>query len=160
MAAQRCQLKVKCIRNIGKIIDIFRSPEQHFLDCMGLQILFEQIRVSQVIPGIRKNRVDGDLAGNAHRAGELTADSTAEQASAGLHQCSKVQYEKFQALNDAYKEKFGFPFVMAVRGSSCEEILELFSKRLKNNYEVEFETALAEIHKIARLRLGAVEKDA
>jgi 2-oxo-4-hydroxy-4-carboxy--5-ureidoimidazoline (OHCU) decarboxylase len=89
-----------------------------------------------------------------------TADSTAEQASAGLHQCSKVQYEKFQALNDAYKEKFGFPFVMAVRGSSCEEILELFSKRLKNNYEVEFETALAEIHKIARLRLGAIEKDA
>jgi 2-oxo-4-hydroxy-4-carboxy--5-ureidoimidazoline (OHCU) decarboxylase len=63
-------------------------------------------------------------------------------------------------LNDAYKEKFGFPFVMAVRGSSCEEILELFSKRLKNNYEVEFETALAEIHKIARLRLGAIEKDA
>jgi OHCU decarboxylase len=105
-------------------------------------------------------RAHPDLAGNAHRAGELTADSTAEQASAGLHQCSKVQYEKFQALNDAYKEKFGFPFVMAVRGSSCEEILELFSKRLKNNYEVEFETALAEIHKIARLRLGAIEKDA
>jgi OHCU decarboxylase len=81
-------------------------------------------------------RAHPDLAGNAHRAGELTADSTAEQASAGLHQCSKVQYEKFQALNDAYKEKFGF------------------------NYEVEFETALAEIHKIARLRLGAIEKDA
>jgi OHCU decarboxylase len=53
-------------------------------------------------------RAHPDLAGNAHRAGELTADSTAEQASAGLHQCSKVQYEKFQALNDAYKEKFGF----------------------------------------------------
>jgi OHCU decarboxylase len=53
-------------------------------------------------------RAHPDLAGNAHKAGELTADSTAEQASAGLHQCSKVQYEKFQALNDAYKEKFGF----------------------------------------------------
>ena len=65
MTAQRCQFKVECSGNIGKIVDIFRSPEQHFLDFMGLQILFEQFRVSQMIPGIRKNRIDGDLAGNA-----------------------------------------------------------------------------------------------
>ena len=102
-------------------------------------------------------RAHPDLAGKAQVAGELTPDSTDEQASAGLDQCSKVEFERFQALNDAYKEKFGFPFVMAVRGSSRTEILEAFSDRLRNDYDAEFETALAEIHKIARLRLEAME---
>lgn len=102
-------------------------------------------------------RAHPDLAGKAQVAGELTADSTAEQASAGLDQCTKVEYERFQALNDAYREKFGFPFVMAVRNSSREEILDSFSKRLQHDLDLEFETALTEIHKIARLRLGALE---
>ena len=102
-------------------------------------------------------RAHPDLAGKAQVAGELTAESTAEQASAGLDQCSKVEYERFHALNAAYKEKFGFPFVMAVRGSTREEILEAFSARLQNEYDLEFETALTEIHKIARLRLEALE---
>ena len=101
-------------------------------------------------------RAHPDLAGTAQIAGELTEDSEAEQTSAGLHKCTKVQYERFQALNDAYQKKFGFPFVMAVRGSNCTEILEAFSARLKNDYDSEFETALAEIHKIARLRLDAL----
>ena len=102
-------------------------------------------------------RAHPDLAGKAQLAGELTADSTAEQSSAGLDQCSKVEYERFQALNDAYKEKFGFPFVMAVRDSKRAEILDAFSERLQNDYDLEFETALEEIHKIARLRLEALE---
>ena len=101
-------------------------------------------------------RAHPDLAGKLQAAGELTAESTEEQASAGLDQCSKVEYERFQALNDAYKEKFGFPFVMAVRQSNCAEILEAFGARLQNDYDAEFETALTEIHKIARLRLDAV----
>ena len=104
-------------------------------------------------------RAHPDLAGKAQIAGELTAESTTEQASAGLDRCSKVEYEKFQALNDAYKEKFGFPFVMAVRGSTRQEILDAFSRRLQNDYVLEFETALAEIHEIARLRLEAMEND-
>ena len=101
-------------------------------------------------------RAHPDLASRAEAEGELTADSTAEQASAGLDRCSKVEYERFSALNDAYKEKFGFPFVMAVRDSSCKEILEVFSRRLQNDYDTEFEMALAEIHEIARLRLQAI----
>lgn len=105
-------------------------------------------------------RAHPDLAGKAQVAGELTADSTEEQSSAGLDQCSKVEFERFQALNDAYKEKFGFPFVMAVRGSNRAEILEVFSARLQNDYDLEFETALEEIHKIARLRLEAMEGSA
>ncbi len=102
-------------------------------------------------------RAHPDLAGKARVAGELTADSNAEQASAGLDRCSKVEYEKFQALNEAYKQKFGFPFVMAVRGKTREEILEAFSRRLQNESDLEFETALQEIHTIARLRLEAME---
>lgn len=101
-------------------------------------------------------RAHPDLAGKLQVAGELTAESTEEQASAGLDQCSKLEYERFQALNEAYKEKFGFPFVMAVRKSNRSEIIDAFGARLQNDYDAEFETALTEIHKIARLRIDAM----
>lgn len=104
-------------------------------------------------------RAHPDLAGRAQIAGELTAESTEEQASAGLDHCSPEEYEQFQSLNTAYKEKFGFPFVMAVRGSNRAEILAAFERRLQHDYATEFETALTEIHKIARLRLEAMETD-
>lgn len=102
-------------------------------------------------------RAHPDLAGKAQVAGELTADSTAEQASAGLDQCSAEEYAQFQDLNTRYKEKFGFPFVMAVRASSRAEILAAFAARLENDPTTEFETALQEIHKIAELRLRAMQ---
>ncbi len=101
-------------------------------------------------------RAHPDLAGRAQVAGELTAESTDEQSSAGLDQCTPDEFERFQRFNDAYHQKFGFPFVMAVRGSSRAEILAAFEKRLENDYDVEFETALVEIHRIARLRLEAM----
>lgn len=98
-----------------------------------------------------------DLAGKAHVAGELTADSSEEQASAGLDQCTSDEYERLQELNSSYRNKFGFPFVMAVRESDRVQILAAFEERLGNDYNLEFETALEEIHKIARLRLRAME---
>jgi len=101
-------------------------------------------------------RAHPDLAGKAQVAGELTADSTDEQASAGLDQCSVEEYAQFQDLNGRYKERFGFPFVMAVRGSSRADILAAFSARLENDAATEFETALEEIHRIAQLRLQAM----
>jgi 2-oxo-4-hydroxy-4-carboxy-5-ureidoimidazoline decarboxylase len=103
-------------------------------------------------------RAHPDLAGKAQVAGALTADSSEEQAKAGLDQCSPAEFEKFQALNANYIEKFGFPFIMAVRESNRSDILEAFARRLDNNNSAEFETALQEIHKIARLRLDAMEK--
>ncbi|MGI9232671.1 MAG: 2-oxo-4-hydroxy-4-carboxy-5-ureidoimidazoline decarboxylase [Woeseiaceae bacterium] len=105
-------------------------------------------------------RAHPDLAGKAQLAGTLTEDSSNEQASAGLDQCSKEEFERFQVLNAAYWEKFGFPFVMAVRASHRAAILEAFEARLENDYEIEFETALLEIHKIARLRLETMSADA
>ena len=102
-------------------------------------------------------RAHPDLAGKAQLAGELTQDSTTEQSKAGLDQCSADEYAQFQTLNDHYHEKFGFPFVMAVRASTRAEILTAFAARLENDATTEFETALEEIHKIARLRLHAME---
>ncbi len=102
-------------------------------------------------------RAHPDLAGKAQLAGELTQDSTTEQSKAGLDQCSADDYAQFQTLNDQYHEKFGFPFVMAVRASTRAEILSVFAARLENDPALEFETALEEIHKIARLRLQAME---
>lgn len=102
-------------------------------------------------------RAHPDLAGKAQIAGELTEDSTEEQTSAGLDQCSAEEYAQFQSLNDRYHERFGFPFVMAVRGSGRSDILAAFEQRLGNDVNTEFETALQEIHKIAKLRLQALE---
>lgn len=104
-------------------------------------------------------RAHPDLAGKASIAGELTQDSTVEQASAGLDQCTPGEFERFQSLNTQYEQKFSFPFVMAVRDSTREEILTAFEARLQNDYDEEFEKALAEIHKIAGLRLGVMEGD-
>lgn len=98
-------------------------------------------------------RAHPDLAGKAARRGKLTSESIAEQASAGIDQCSDEEYQRFQVLNDRYKAKFGFPFVMAVRGSSRGDILGAFERRLGNEVEIEFETAMEQIHRIARLRI-------
>ena len=102
-------------------------------------------------------RAHPDLAGKAQLAGELTNESTEEQSSAGIDTCSAEEYARFQSLNAAYHEKFSFPFVMAVRDSDRSAILAAFERRLKNDYVNEFETALAEIHKIAQWRLQAME---
>jgi OHCU decarboxylase len=103
-------------------------------------------------------RAHPDLAGKAAIAGDLTEPSTTEQSSAGIDRCTPEEYDQLQSLNAKYKEKFGFPFVMAVRNSNRSDILGAFVKRLRNDSETEFATAIAEIHKIARLRLGALDK--
>ena len=102
-------------------------------------------------------RAHPDLAGRAAIAGELTADSTAEQASAGIDQCTDQEFARFQSLNARYREKFGFPFVIAVRGKHRTDILAAFEQRLGNERDEEMATAIREIHKIARLRLEAME---
>ena len=98
-------------------------------------------------------RAHPDLAGRAAIAGALTAASSAEQASAGLDQCTPAEFERFGELNDKYKEKFGFPFILAVRGTSRAEILAAFERRLGNPPDAEFEEALNQIARIARFRL-------
>jgi OHCU decarboxylase len=93
-----------------------------------------------------------DLAGRLKLAG-LTADSRAEQASAGLDNLTDDERNRFLELNDAYKGKFGFPFIMAVKGRSKDEILAAFEERLEHDPDQEFDTALAQVESIALLRL-------
>ncbi len=99
-------------------------------------------------------RAHPDLAGRAAGRGGLSDASSHEQAGAGIDQCSAEEYERFQSLNNAYKRQFGFPFVMAVKGSDRRAILSAFEERLENDQSAEFERAIAEIHKIARFRLN------
>ena len=101
-------------------------------------------------------RAHPDLAGKAALAGRVTADSAAEQHSAGLGQCSPVELEQFKSLNAAYLDKFGFPFIIAVKGLSRSGILAIFQQRLENSPGAEFDGALREINRIARLRLEAL----
>ena len=94
-----------------------------------------------------------DLAGRLAQAGRLTADSTREQAGAGLDQLTDDERARFTALNDAYRAKFGFPFIVAVKGRDKRDILAAFARRLDNDATTETAAALAEIDRIALLRL-------
>lgn len=94
-----------------------------------------------------------DLAGKAARAGVLTAESTNEQASAGLDRLSEAEFARFHKLNDAYQSKFGIPFIVCVRRHTKDSILSEFERRLSQNNTGAFETALREIFRIAALRL-------
>ena len=96
-----------------------------------------------------------DLAGKAARAGDVTEDSRREQASVGLDTLSEEEFARFHRLNDAYKAKFGFPFIVCVRRHTRDSILALFERRLRHDAATEFATALQEISFITRLRLAA-----
>ena len=80
--------------------------------------------------------------------------SVREQSGAGLDQCTPEEFEAFQRLNAAYNARFGFPFIFAVKGATRAEILAAFEARLKNDPETEFQTAIAQIHRIAGFRLA------
>ncbi|TAJ71912.1 MAG: 2-oxo-4-hydroxy-4-carboxy-5-ureidoimidazoline decarboxylase [Phenylobacterium sp.] len=95
-------------------------------------------------------RAHPELASRARMADA----SVKEQAGAGLDQCSPEEFEAFQRLNAAYNARFGFPFIFAVKGATRADILAAFEARLSNDPETEFETAIAQIHRIAGFRLA------
>jgi 2-oxo-4-hydroxy-4-carboxy-5-ureidoimidazoline decarboxylase len=96
-----------------------------------------------------------DLAGKAARAGDVTDDSKREQASAGLDTLSDEEFARFHRLNDAYKAKFGFPFIVCVRRHTRDSILAQFERRLDHDAATEFAAALQEVFFITRLRVAA-----
>jgi OHCU decarboxylase len=101
-------------------------------------------------------RAHPDLAGRLAIAGGLTEDSKAEQASAGLDRLTPEEHARFTTLNAIYTDKFGFPFIIAVRGKTRHDILAAFEARVDNTADVEFDTACGEVETIARLRLDAL----
>lgn len=98
-------------------------------------------------------RAHPQLAGRAAIRGELTEASTREQQGAGLDQCSPAEYARLTTLNAAYEEKFGFPFIIAVRGHTRASIIEAMQARLANDIAHEHAEALRQIDRIAGFRL-------
>jgi 2-oxo-4-hydroxy-4-carboxy-5-ureidoimidazoline decarboxylase len=94
-----------------------------------------------------------ELAGKAAVRGELTAESTREQSGAGLDLCTQEEFDRLQALNAAYREKFGFPFILAVRGYDRHGIIANFEERVRHERAEELRTSLDQIYRIARFRL-------
>ena len=90
--------------------------------------------------------------GNKAKITSLTIDSLKEQTNAGLDQCTKEEFDEFNKLNHAYK-KFGFPFILAVKGKNKIEILNNFKKRINSEPNIEFNEAVKQVKKIASLRL-------
>src|SRR5574338_187867 len=101
-------------------------------------------------------RAHPELAGKEAAAGTLTAASTGEQRGAGLDQCSADEIQRLRGLNAAYRERFGFPFVIAVKGLSRYQIMDAVEARLKTGRAAEFRTCLEQIGRIARFRLDAL----
>jgi 2-oxo-4-hydroxy-4-carboxy-5-ureidoimidazoline decarboxylase len=104
-------------------------------------------------------RAHPDLAGRAVREGALTPESSAEQAAAGLDRLMQTEFASFSRMNEEYHAQFGFPFVICVGEHTKESILAQFAAKLENDGQREVETALAEICKIARLRLRDLIED-
>jgi N-carbamoyl-L-amino-acid hydrolase len=108
---------------------------------------------------LKLTRAHPELAGKAMVGNQLTAESTHEQGRAGLTNCTPQEFEKIQQLNAAYAAKFGFPFVLAVRGPrgtglSRREIIATLARRLDNHADFELGEALRNIHRIVELRLN------
>ena len=88
----------------------------------------------------------------------LTSFSSKEQAGAKLNDCSKEELGEFEKLNADYKKKYGFPFIIAVKGKNKDEILNNFRQRIQNNFEIEFNEAKNQVKKIASSRLEGILK--
>ena len=121
----------------------------------GLRAAFETtVREAPAERRIALIRAHPELAGREAREGALTAESAGEQASAGLDRLTAGELTELAEVNAAYRERFGFPMVVAVREHTKESIFRQARERLANSREQEIDTAVGEILKIGRLRLG------
>ena len=98
-----------------------------------------------------------ELGNKLQKLNNLTDFSKLEQKSAGLDQCSDEEFETLTRLNKEYRFKFNFPFIIAVKGLTKANIIDEMKKRVKNSYNQEFNTALKEVHKIAKIRLDDIK---
>ena len=117
------------------------------------------VRESGTEPQLALIRAHPELAGKAAVAGELTAESTHEQSKAGLTHCTPDEFARLQHLNQAYKDRFGWPFILAVRGPrgwglSRQAIIDTFARRLRHTADFERAECLRNIHRIAEIRLN------
>jgi len=123
---------------------------------------FEELfsKMMEVFENIEKEKHLEILNAHPNLAVEkkLTRDSKNEQKNASLNQCTEKEFLEFKKLNEEYKKKFGFPFIIAVKGKNKEEILNSFRQRITNNINLEFIEAKKQVKKIANFRLGEIIK--
>ena len=123
----------------------------------GVRPLFEAMKsaVDRAAPELRLALIKAhpDLANKTQRAAGLTAESNAEQNSVGLDRLSDAEFEAFERVNNAYRARFGFPYIVCVRRHTKDSILRDFERRLPNDVATETRTSIAEICRIAALRL-------
>src|SRR5271156_1967022 len=123
----------------------------------GVNALFAAMKtaVERAPEGLRLALIKShpDLADKTQRAAGLTAESTSEQNSVGLDRLSDAEYEAFERVNDAYRAKFGFPYIVCVRRHTKDSILRDFERRLPNDVTTETQKSIEEICRIAALRL-------
>jgi OHCU decarboxylase len=125
-----------------KPFDNFEELSSKILDIFETTTRDKQLKILNAHP---------DLA-NKTKISLLTPDSLKEQTSAGLDQCTEEEFSEFKKLNDTYK-KFGFPFILAIKGKTKIEILNNFRKRISSDPEIEFDEAVKQVKQIASLRL-------
>ena len=153
----------------GEIIDLLKSIYEHsaWVPERLLSQNISEIKTKEQLQLMMQKIVDNaseieklnlikahpELGKKLKKQEKLTKFSEEEQKSAGLDQCSDEEYEILTKLNNDYKLKFEFPFIIAVRGLSKNQIIDNMKKRVNNSKSQEFETAINEIHKIANLRI-------
>jgi len=117
-------------------------------------------KMMEIFENSKKEKHLEILNAHPHLAVEkkLTEDSKNEQKNASLNQCNDAEFIEFKKLNEEYKKKFGFPFIIAVKGKNKEEILNSFRQRITNNINLEFEEAKKQVKKIASFRLDEIIK--
>lgn len=128
--------------------------QRPFLSLRDLQrALHDEVEKSSLEAKLVLIRAHPDLAGKLARAGELTEESTREQAGLGLDRLDEEEYQQFSERNERYREIFGFPFIICARMTTKQGVMAAFDARLGNSVTAEIAEALVQIHHIARLRL-------
>jgi len=159
--------------NKDKIIDILGSVYEHSswvperlisFDIMLIKNIDELfIKMKSIVEWASKKEklkllcAHPELGNKLKKLNNLTYFSKLEQKSAGLDQCSDDEFNLLTKLNKEYRTKFNFPFIIAVKGLTKENIVDEMKKRVENSYNQEFNTALKEVHKIAKIRLDDIK---
>jgi len=153
-----------------KFVNILKSIYEHspwvperLLSKEGIEIKTKRelhLQMKQVVDDASKIeklnliRSHPELGNKLQKTKKLTKFSQEEQKSVGLDQCTEEEFKLLTNLNKEYRSKFEFPFIIAVKGLSKDFIIENMKKRVENNQEEEFQAAISEIHKIAKLRIN------
>ena len=131
---------------VSKPFENFDKLSEIFLDVFENELKENHLKILNSHPELAVGKI-------------MTADSKKEQNNAQLNQCTKEEFEEFIKLNKEYKQKFSFPFIIAVLGKNKTEILDNFRKRIKNDKNIEFKEAIRQVKKIASLRLKQISNN-